>query len=265
MNRLAVVPVVVLSVCALPALAEAVHVQEDWSGGSGEPGPVTSWENRFDASAGVAWRSIPGQVALSSVPVDSPTRTVIVGDAGEPASVAAGDIDGDGRHEVIVTDPVYSLNGPGAIRWWDSDDAVRWTQHTVDDDFYGAYYAVPADVDLDGDLDVIGAAYYGIVDPPAPNGLPINGRFAWFENLNGDASLWQQHLVGELFWGAIHIAAADLDGDGDADLLGASQLTDGVYEQDADIVWFENVGGRRWNLTEFDTSVSAAAPPSGLP
>jgi hypothetical protein len=214
---------------------------------------VQRWANHFDSCNGVAWRSVAGQVALSSIPLESPTRTVIVGDANEPVSVAAGDVNGDGSDDVIITVPVYDIyKDLGAIYWWHRDDAGNWTQHTVDDEFYGAWYAVTADVDLDGDLDVIAAAYYGIADPPPPDGFAINGRFAWFENLNGDASQWQQHLVGELFNGASHIDAADMDGDGDIDLVGASQLTDGIYEQDADIVWFENLDGAGSNWAQRD-------------
>ena len=84
-------------------------------------------------------------------------------------------------------------------------------------------------MDRDGDLDVIAAAYYG--DAP---GLGRNGRFAWFENL---------------------------DGDGDIDLVGASMLTNGLYEQDADIAWFENLDGKgtQWALHSLDDDLPDAS------
>ena len=107
-------------------------------------------------------------------------------------------------------------------------------------------------MDRDGDLDVIAAAYYG--DAP---GLGRNGRFAWFENLDGDGKRWTQHLVGNNFWGASLIDAGDVD----VDLVGASMLTNGLYEQDADIAWFENLDGKgtQWALHSLDDDLPDAS------
>lgn len=236
-------------------------MQTDWSGGPGEPGPVLEWADGFQAGDGIAWRSVTGQIALESTPLENPVQTFIQGDAEHPHSVAVGDIDGDGLNDVISPDAVTDIAlDLGAIYWWRATGDGTWEQNVVDDDFYGAWYVSTADVDCDGDLDVIGAAYFGVMDPPDPDGLVRNGRYAWFENLHGDGSAWTQHLAGEDFWGARYIAAADLDGDGDVDLAGASELTDGVFEQDGDIVWFENLdgGGTTWAQHDLETNVNGA-------
>ncbi len=234
-----------LSALALAATATAqVARQTDWSGGPGETGPVPDPGDRFDTSSDIAWLSFPGRVALAGDIVPNPVESVVSDDAGLSRQVSSGDLDGDGRDELVSVDPTTDpFNPVGAIWWWDRASDGTWIQHAVSNTFWGAEHTGTADIDGDGDLDVIVAAYYGVADPPPPGGESRNGRYAWFENLAGDASAWQEHVVGELYWGANWIAAGDLDGDGDLDLAGASELTDGVFEQEADLVWFENEDG----------------------
>jgi len=225
-------------------------IQSDWSGGPVAAGPIPFFDDAFDSSGGVSWRSLPGRLSLSAQPRTTPIERVIAVDAGIPVAVAAGDLNGDGQDEVISADPVYDIyNDLGAIYWWERLPDDRWVQHTVSDDFYGAHKLNRADVDSDGDLDVLCAAYYG--DDP---GLGIDGRYAWFENLHGDGSAWKQHLVGTYFHGADHIDAGDFDGDGDIDIVGTSELTDGIDEQESDLTWFENLDGKgtEWGQHDLD-------------
>ena len=234
-------------------LAHAAEVQTDWSGGPGVFGPVSQWNDQF-LTATAAWRSIPGQLALSCTPLEQPIETVIAANANHPSGCAVGDLDGDGELDVLASTPIAGYPH-GWIYWWKRDAGGSWTLHTVTSDFYGAEYISVADVDRDGDTDVLAAAYYGELDPPPPNGMAIDGRYAWFENVAGDGSTWTQHVVGHRFWGARYIDAGDLDGDGDIDIVGASELTDGVYEQDGDITWFENLDGvgTQWAQHDLET------------
>jgi len=75
-------------------------------------------------------------------------------------------------------------------------------------------------VDGDGDLDVLGAA----VDAD---------DITWWENTAGDGTAWTEHIVDGTFDGAYSVYAADVDGDGDLDVLGAAQGDD-------DIAWWES-------------------------
>ena len=54
---------------------------------------------------------------------------------------------------------------------------------------------------------------------------------AWYENLGGGA-FGDQEVITTDAWGAKSVYAADLDGDGDMDVLSAS-------EDDAMVAWYE--------------------------
>ena len=88
------------------------------------------------------------------------------------------------------------------------------------DDATGVY---AADLDGDGDNDVLGAAF-------------LADDVTWWENVNGDGSAWIEHTIAENFDGANSVHAADVDHDDDIDVLATSQETN-------DILWWENTNG----------------------
>lgn len=80
-----------------------------------------------------------------------------------------------------------------------------------------------ADLDGDGDMDVISAS-------------EGDEKVAWYENLDGMGDFGAEQLITTSLEDAIDVFAADLDGDGDLDILAAAK-------QDDRIVWFENLDG----------------------
>ena len=132
-------------------------------------------------------------------------------------SVYATDVDGDGD-----TDVLGAAAGADDITWWENADGIgtTWMEHTVDGDFDGAECVYAADVDGDGDTDVLGAAYYA-------------DDITWWENTDGAGTVWTEHTLDGDFYSAESVYAADVDGDGDTDVLGAA----------FDVAWWENTDG----------------------
>ncbi len=140
--------------------------------------------------------------------------------SGGASSVYAADVNGDGDMDVLGSAYVED-----EIAWWENSagDGSTWTGHSVDWAFDAAYSVYAADMDGDGDVDVLGAA-------------ANDSDITWWENTAGDGTVWTEHLVDGAFDGACSVHAADVDGDGDLDVLGAAN-------SDGDITWWENSVG----------------------
>ena len=210
--------------------------QTDWSGGDGVPGPVTDWGNSYDYSSQIdsANGTLQLNPGLLAYPVEHPVDRTFNG----ASSVYAADVDGDGDMDVLGA--AYSA---GDITWWENTDGsgTVWVEHTVDGTFEGASSVYTADVDGDGDMDVLGAAF-GADD------------ITWWENTDGSGTVWVEHTVDTAFDGAFSVYAADVDGDGDTDVLGAANGA-------GDISWWENTDGSGtvWVEHTVDTAFDGAS------
>ncbi len=130
----------------------------------------------------------------------------------------AADMDGD-----LDFDVVASSTGLG-LAWWENllGDGQSWQKHVVVTPlFLGPLYA--ADIDGDLDLDLVAA------DRSEDN-------LSWWENLLGDGTAWQEHRVADLLADSRSVSAADMDADGDQDILGTAEF-------DREVWWYENLGG----------------------
>jgi VCBS repeat protein/GEVED domain-containing protein len=139
---------------------------------------------------------------------------------GYPQSVFAADVDGDGYMDVLS-----ASSGGGKLLWHENDGHRSFTAHTLDGS--GGFYSVMAvDIDGDGDTDVLAArdAYWY----PGPYHF-----LAWYENDGNEG--FTRHIVTTQVDGRPRISAADMDGDGDIDLLSASSW-------DNRLAWYENDG-----------------------
>ncbi|HLT49601.1 MAG TPA: T9SS type A sorting domain-containing protein, partial [Aequorivita sp.] len=98
-------------------------------------------------------------------------------------------------------------------------------RHTINDT--GAYLNVvfAADVDNDGDMDILSAS-------------PGDNEVAWYENMDGLGNFGPKNSITNTLENAWTVYAADLDNDGDIDVLATLVQTFG-----GEVVWFENLDG----------------------
>src|SRR5262245_11461641 len=87
----------------------------------------------------------------------------------------------------------------------------------------GVIANIAADIDGDGDIDLVVAAQY-------------SNSVAWYENLSGIASAWPEHIIAAAVTAPLAIAVGDVDGNGDLDVLEA-------IDQEDRTVWYENLMG----------------------
>lgn len=162
---------------------------------------------------------ITALLPVIATPQVSWTRHTITADFGGACSVHAQDINGDGLTDVLGAG--WDIN---TIALWTNDGGqpISWTRQTLDTVFSGVSFVFAADVDADGDVDVLASAWNG-------------SQLGWWENGGGNPAQWTKHLLCPAFFNAHEITAADMDGDNDIDVLAAAALED-------EIAWFENDG-----------------------
>ena len=130
---------------------------------------------------------------------------------GHPDRNRLADIDGDGRLDAVVG--YEAISKPGTLAWYGQgeDPAALWTEHVISSEVVGPMSVDVADMDGDGDLDVI-VGEHNLV-------APESARLFVFENVDGQGETWQPHLV---YTGDEHHDGAqvvDIDHDGDLDIV----------------------------------------------
>ena len=149
-------------------------------------------------------------------------------------SVFATDLDRDGDVDVLAT-----WHGADTVAWYENTagNGSVWTTHVVTTTADGAESVSAADMDGDGDVDVLAASYN-------------DGRVAWYENASGNGTTWVLHTLSTNSPGASEVLATDLDGDGDADVVATSS-------GNATVRWYDDQRGQ-FSLTVTDTAPGTA-------
>ncbi|MBO6573906.1 MAG: T9SS type A sorting domain-containing protein [Rhodothermales bacterium] len=148
----------------------------------------------------------------------------------DAVSVLAVDIDRDGDPDVLASGQGTS---GGDMGWWESSRRGRivstGSETTVQSDLTGATSVVAADIDADGDIDLVSAGS------------------ATAARLHTSGGGWTSSNIHAGSAGA-SVAVADIDGDGDLDVISADPTDD-------DVEWHANSG---WSTTQIDASFNGA-------
>ncbi|MCZ4319640.1 T9SS type A sorting domain-containing protein [Aequorivita viscosa] len=136
----------------------------------------------------------------------------------EAKSVFAADLDGDNDLDVLATSSSLNL-----VVWYENLDGQGnfSTQKVISNQAVGAFSAIAADIDGDGDMDL--AVAYDV------DGL------LWFENVDGQGD-FSGRVIDNTIAGARSVVAVDMDGDGDLDVLGNGTGSNKIF-------WIENIDG----------------------
>jgi FG-GAP-like repeat len=133
------------------------------------------------------------------------------------------DINGDGRMDVLLAPAETS----GRLVWYETTDPKNgpWKEHVIADDVAYIHTFKTADVNRDGELDVVTAEM---------EQSPQRRVSIYFNE--GKALRWRQQVVGRT--GSHNLRVADIGNDGDIDIIGANH---GNYGGDTPIDLWENL------------------------
>jgi hypothetical protein len=141
------------------------------------------------------------------------------------------DVNADGASDIVTS----SAHGHG-IWWYEQQrkgETIRWRQHLIDDSWTQAHALTLADLDGDGDHDLVTGKRFFAHNGRDPEGNKPPGVY-WYELHRGPKPTWTRHTItfDEGIGAAMNIPVVDLDADGDLDIV--------VTGKWGGPAWFEN-------------------------
>ncbi|WP_083834437.1 T9SS type A sorting domain-containing protein [Aequorivita sublithincola] len=154
------------------------------------------------------------------------------------------------------------------------------SERVVDSTLAYPHLVISADLDGDGDLDIISASdqyptitWYENTDGHGtfssqkivtPNAYSVRTIYAadmdgdndmdilatlffnkivWYENLDNQGSFSSEHVISDNSFGATNAMASDIDNDGDFDVV-STCIGNPIEQEDSKLSWFENINGQ---------------------
>jgi hypothetical protein len=209
-------------------------------------------------------------------------KFIIEPNLSDPAIVDVADMDDDGDLDVAATG-----SGTDRVLWYENigGTATNWTKHLIDTYLDGAMGLAIADMDGDFDKDLVaagsetskflwyenrtgtprikryidehldGAGSVFVEDIDGDDDLDIvvtvsNANIIlWFENVGGTARNWTKHIMDANLDGARELDVADIDDDGDPDVVTIGYFSDDV------VCYKNNLPDTNWTKIIIDGSL----------
>jgi hypothetical protein len=143
---------------------------------------------------------------------------IIASNANAVGYVFAADLDGDNDLDVLS-----ARSFENTVAWYENFDGLGnfGSEQIITQNLISATGVFVSDLDNDGDNDVL-------------SGSANDDKVVWYENLNGLGNFGSEQIISTQTDWARSVYTADLDGDGDMDVLSASSV-------DNKIAWYENL------------------------
>ncbi len=141
-------------------------------------------------------------------------------------SISAAVINSDIYPDIVCAGSLDYVDTQGQIAWIKNDgtpDNGGWVKTEIDSTIAGPSSVFTADIDNDGDKDIIGAG-------------KASHEIAWWENTDGEGAFGGKNRVTAAFPGASSVWAEDVNGDNNIDIIGSAEYSGEIA------VWL-NTGG----------------------
>ena len=154
---------------------------------------ATDWNQRPIAAAGATPRPPPAQFGFMYVL----------------------DVNGDGRRDIVT-----AMGHDYGVCWFEQNADGTWTQRVIDSTWSQAHAPVLADLNGDGQLDLIAGKRFMAHNGSDPGEKEPLGVY-WYERSAGPSGEWMRHVIdyGGRMGGGMQTDVKDMDGDGDLDVV----------------------------------------------
>ncbi|MBD3287818.1 VCBS repeat-containing protein [candidate division KSB1 bacterium] len=175
----------------------------------------------------LSWHKGGMGVQAVTVPAEPTLETWawgVISEVSQDEQLTVADIDGDRLQDIHL-----------GTRWLKCEDrnGDQWSLHTINEIEQLPDRNRIADMDKDGRLDVV--IGFETAD--------IHGKLAWYEQGEVPTDLWTEHVIDSLPGRAMSLDVADMDLDGDMDIVVGEHFSDLKKPEEADLFVYENLNG----------------------